>query len=161
MTPLFIDTGFLIALEATDDQFHRKALTFWEAFKADPSPLVTTSYVFDEVITFFNSRRRHAKAVEIGQHLLDSPSVQLIHIDKKLFKEGWRFQRAFLFVQHGGHTPLWAGFGFLSPHFTPCSQGKFKNFYEKALLVYPQRSKNLRPRFCQLCRGGCHSPCAL
>jgi len=90
MTPLFIDTGFLIALEATDDQHHRKALTFWEAFKENPSPLVTTSYVFDEVVTFFNSRQRHAKAVEIGQHLLNSPSVQFIHVDEKLFKEGWR-----------------------------------------------------------------------
>jgi len=57
--------------------------------------LVTTSYVFDEVVTFFNSRNRHAKAVEIGNLLWASPSVELIHINEPLFDEGWRF-----FIQH-------------------------------------------------------------
>lgn len=91
MTPLFLDTGFLIALESVDDQYHTRAITFWETFQSAPAPLVTTSYVLDEVATFFNNRRRHAKAVEIGQQLLTSPSVQFIHIDEALFEEGWKF----------------------------------------------------------------------
>ncbi len=42
--------------------------------------LVTTSYVFDEVVTFFNSRGAHAKAVQVGSDLLESPAVQLIPV---------------------------------------------------------------------------------
>lgn len=43
----------------------------------------------------FNSRNRHAKAVEIGKVLLESPSVKLIHIDEPLFHGAWRY-----FIQH-------------------------------------------------------------
>ena len=94
MTSLFLDSGFLIALEAGDDQHHAAASTFWRAFEANPSPLVTTSFILDEVATFFNSRSHHAKAVEIGRYLLRSPSVLFQHVDDSLFQEGWRlFQR--------------------------------------------------------------------
>ena len=93
MRPLFIDTGYLIALEASDDQHHDDAVRHWRGLLKSLPPLVTTSYVFDEVVTFFNSRGRHAKAVEVGESLLESPSVEFIHVDELLFREGWQFFR--------------------------------------------------------------------
>ncbi len=83
-------SAIALALEVSDDQHHIEALTFWERFRENPSPLVTTSYVLDEVVTYFNSRGHHAKAVEIGNRLMTSPSVELIHVDEALFKEGWK-----------------------------------------------------------------------
>jgi predicted nucleic acid-binding protein len=53
--------------------------------------LVTTSYVFDEVVTFFNSRGRHEKAVEIGGNLIRTDSIEVIHVDEGLFYEGWEY----------------------------------------------------------------------
>ncbi len=50
--------------------------------------LMITTYVFDEVVTFFNSRSHHRKAVEIGEALLSSPSVHLIQVDEDLFRRG-------------------------------------------------------------------------
>ncbi|MEW6112240.1 MAG: PIN domain-containing protein [Thermodesulfobacteriota bacterium] len=91
MRKLFLDTGFLIALEAADDQHHRAALAHWRRLTESMPRLVTTSYVFDEVVTFFNSRNRHAKAVEIGNLLFDSPSVELIHVNEPLFHDAWRY----------------------------------------------------------------------
>jgi predicted nucleic acid-binding protein len=91
MTPLFIDAGYLIALEAADDQNHDAALRHWRGLLQSLPPLVTTSYVFDEVVTFFNSRRRNAKAVEIGNSLLRSSAVEFVHVDEQLFYEGWQF----------------------------------------------------------------------
>lgn len=93
MKPIFIDAGYLIALEASDDQHHENAVRHWRGLLKSPPMLVTTSYVFDEVVTFFNSRGRHAKAVEIGEGLLESPSVDFVHVDEPLFREGWQFFR--------------------------------------------------------------------
>lgn len=91
MTSCFLDTGYLIALEASDDQHHEAATQHWrEKVVASPPPLiVTTSYVFDEVVTFFNRRGRHAKAVEIGQRLEASALVEIVHVTRELFQAGW------------------------------------------------------------------------
>jgi predicted nucleic acid-binding protein len=91
MKPLFLDAGYLIALEASDDQNHASADEHWRSLLDSLPPLITTSYVFDEVVTFFNSRRRHAKAVELGNNLLQSAEIELIHVDKALFEEGWEY----------------------------------------------------------------------
>lgn len=91
MTPLFFDTSFIIALETADDQNHEVALKHWQNLITSLPTLTTTSYVLDEVVTFFNSRNQHAKAVEIGSHLMNSPSVQFIYVDEILFNEAWRY----------------------------------------------------------------------
>jgi predicted nucleic acid-binding protein len=93
LTPTFVDTGYLVALEAADDQHHAAALRHWRALMQTRPQLVTTSFVLDEVATFFNSRGRHAKAVEIGERLLESPSVQLVHVDEDLFAAAWSYFR--------------------------------------------------------------------
>lgn len=74
MTPVFLDSGFLIALEAADDQHHPEALAYWRLFQESPAQLVTTTYVLDEVATFFNRYGHHAKAVEIGHYSDEQPS---------------------------------------------------------------------------------------
>ncbi|MFQ5674347.1 MAG: type II toxin-antitoxin system VapC family toxin [bacterium] len=79
MSPLFLDTGYIIALESADDQNHDAALKYWESLSESLPQLLTTSYIFDEVVTFFNGRNQHAKAVEIGNRLLRSPTVQFVH----------------------------------------------------------------------------------
>jgi predicted nucleic acid-binding protein len=91
MRSIFVDTGFIIALESVTDQNHEKALQLWNELLKDLPVMVTTTYVIDEIVTFFNSRSRHAKAVEIGNRLMSSRSVQVIHIDKGLFDKGWQY----------------------------------------------------------------------
>ncbi len=91
MTRFFLDTGYLIALEAADDQHHTAALRHWRELVPSRPQLVTTSFVLDEVATFFNRRGRHPKAVEIGERLLASPSVELLHVDEELFQAAWSY----------------------------------------------------------------------
>jgi predicted nucleic acid-binding protein len=50
---------------------------------------VTTSFVFDETVTFFNAHGHHSRAIKVGGNLRDSPSIQLIHVDERLFDAGW------------------------------------------------------------------------
>jgi len=93
MSPVFLDTGYLIALEASDDQHHREATRHWQNTGPTLTSIVTTTYVFDEVVTFFNSRGRHRKAVDIGNRLRESPVVEIVPETEALFEAGWtRFQ---------------------------------------------------------------------
>jgi uncharacterized protein len=89
MKPVFLDTGYLIALEASDDQNHALAHRHWRTFSRRLPALVTTSLVFAEVVTFFNTRGPHAKAVELGNMLLESPAVELIHVNESLLLGAW------------------------------------------------------------------------
>jgi len=52
MNRVFSDTGYLIALEASDDQHHEEAIRHWRTSLPDVSSIVTTTYVFDELVTF-------------------------------------------------------------------------------------------------------------
>ena len=49
------------------------------------------TFVFDEVVTYFNRIGHHAKAVTVGDMLLHSPSVRLIHVDESLLYDGWAY----------------------------------------------------------------------
>lgn len=48
----FLDTGYLIALEASNDKNHTRAKNHWQNLIRSRPSLVTTSFVFDEVVTF-------------------------------------------------------------------------------------------------------------
>jgi len=83
----FVDTGYLLALERRNDENHRRALGHWRSMRGRGMPrLVTTTYVFDEVVTYLNSRGLHASAVKTGRRLLGSPSVELVHVGDELFR---------------------------------------------------------------------------
>jgi uncharacterized protein len=92
--PLFLDTAFLIALNTADDQYHKRAVDHWRLI-GRTRLLFTTTYIVDEVVTFFNSRGKHQRAVEIGTLLVTSSWVELLHVDEGLFREGWEY-----FVKH-------------------------------------------------------------
>lgn len=120
MKLVFVDTGYLLALELVDDQHHEAALSHWNGLKTALPQLVTSSYVFDEVVTFFNSRGLHTKAVEVGNRLLQSSSVDLVHVDEDLLRKAWRYFQKYedkaysltdctsfvIMHEHGIHTAL-------------------------------------------------------
>jgi predicted nucleic acid-binding protein len=91
MKPVFLDTGYLIALEASDDQNHRAARTHWKNFYRHLPPLISTSLVFAEVVTFFNCRGHHTKAIEIGNRLLASTGLELVQVDEVLLSQAWEY----------------------------------------------------------------------
>jgi uncharacterized protein len=92
MTPQFIDTSYLIAVEVADDQKHATASKHWrDLLKTPSSTLVTSSYVLVEVVAYLNNRRLHSKAVELGNNLLSSRSINLIHVNEELLYEGWHY----------------------------------------------------------------------
>src|SRR5437868_1249553 len=95
MAVVFLDTSYLLALDIENDQSHQVALRHWRRMTGLLPQLVTTSFILDEVVTFFNSRGYHSKAVQVGNNLLNSPSIQFVHVDADLLLEGWSY-----FQQH-------------------------------------------------------------
>jgi uncharacterized protein len=96
MNVLFLDSGYVIAVEVDTDERHARAVEHWRRTKADTNiRLVSTSFVFDEIATFLNSRRLHDRAVEVGNRLLNSPTLNLLDVDRTLLSEGGSY-----FQQH-------------------------------------------------------------
>jgi|688.fasta_scaffold31926_9 predicted nucleic acid-binding protein len=91
MRDFFLDTSFVLALELKDERHHQAAKSYWQSMAKASPRLITTSYVFDEVVTFFNSRSRHDKAVVVGDRLLNSKITNLIQVDEKLFLQAWQY----------------------------------------------------------------------
>ncbi|MBE9233191.1 PIN domain-containing protein [Cuspidothrix issatschenkoi LEGE 03284] len=89
MTTIFLDTSFIIALELVDEQYHQIAINYWQGLIQSSPQFVISSYVFDEIVTFLNSRNRHDKAVEVGNRLINSSIIDIVQVDECLFFEGW------------------------------------------------------------------------
>jgi predicted nucleic acid-binding protein len=88
---LFLDTSFVIALEMARDNHHKAAAQYWQSYIQNPQPLVTTDLVFAEIVTFFNARGLHQKAVEVGDRLVNSQLVEIVSTTPELRKEAWAF----------------------------------------------------------------------
>lgn len=95
MSRMFLDAGVAIAAGLKRDQRHDEIAKLWPRLLQEGAQLTTTSFVVDEVVTFLNGKREHSAAIAIGKILIDSPRVELVHVDQELFAAGWDF-----FVQH-------------------------------------------------------------
>lgn len=87
----FLDTSYILALEIVNEDAHQKVLQSWLTLAKSKPYVFTTTYIFDETVTFFNSRNLHSKAIEVGERLLKSPDIELIQIDNNLFRLGWQY----------------------------------------------------------------------
>ncbi|MGL4499172.1 MAG: type II toxin-antitoxin system VapC family toxin [Planktothrix sp.] len=86
----FLDTSYIVALEIKNEDVHSRVLDHWLSLMPQKPNLVTTTYIFDEVVTLLNSRKLHNKAIEVGTLLLESPDILLVEIDQALFAQGWQ-----------------------------------------------------------------------
>jgi predicted nucleic acid-binding protein len=87
--PVFLDSGYAIALLAADDQYHEVASGHWRALAAAPSPIVTTSFVVCEVVAMLQRKGRHAAAVEAGTRLMHGEGIEFVYVDELLFQRAW------------------------------------------------------------------------
>jgi len=77
MEPIFVDTGAWYAYINAKDPDHFKVREFLDSFE---EKLVTSSYIFDEIITLVLARLGHQKAVKVGQVLLNPKVVELMRV---------------------------------------------------------------------------------
>jgi predicted nucleic acid-binding protein len=95
MKRYFLDASFVIAAGLKRDQNHEPAAAMWARLLQSGVQLVTTAFVFEEIVTFFNGKGEHGLAVHLGTGLLSSPHVEKYGIGWEVFNDAWAF-----FAQH-------------------------------------------------------------
>jgi predicted nucleic acid-binding protein len=83
---VFVDTSAWFAYVNRPDPDHRAVR---EAIRAHDGRLVTSSYIFDEVVTLCRYRLDHRAAVRAGNVLRDPESVDLIGITVEDEQAAW------------------------------------------------------------------------
>jgi len=77
MERLYVDTSAWFALANRRDRDHAAVVRTFRTFKGR---LVTTNFVFDEIVSLCRSRLGHAASVVVGALLLDPNEVDLIRV---------------------------------------------------------------------------------
>ncbi|MEK7477572.1 MAG: PIN domain-containing protein [Candidatus Coatesbacteria bacterium] len=88
----FVDTSAWYAYIRADDPDHRRIRPHLDPPEAR---LVTSNFVFDEVVTLVSLRLGHAAAVRAGTALRGTPSVECVRILPEDEEHAWTF-----FVRH-------------------------------------------------------------
>lgn len=87
MKALFVDTSAWYAHMQRDDPDHAPVRRRLEPFRGE---LVTSDFVFDELVTLVQARLGHAAAVRAGELLLDPREVRLESVLPDDQKAAWR-----------------------------------------------------------------------
>ena len=85
MTPVFLDTSFLIALTAADDAHHSVALVWQRAVKA---PLLTTEYVLLEFLDALVSETGRQLAASSVEAMRRHSGITIVAASTPLFDAG-------------------------------------------------------------------------
>lgn len=83
---ILVNTGVLYAAQSP------KAIEYAECcavIESSTQPLVTTDYIFDELLTLLSARGRRDAAVEAGELILDGSLVSLVRVTEADFQVAW------------------------------------------------------------------------
>jgi predicted nucleic acid-binding protein len=86
MERLFVDTSAWYAYFNAKDPDHKSVTALLEAWEPR---LVTTEYVFDELVTLVRYRAGHGLAAKVGQELRGGEACLLVTVEPKDIQAAW------------------------------------------------------------------------
>src|SRR5439155_17612191 len=89
-TLVFVDTSALVGKLLEADERHSRAQETMRRLLRQGRELLTTDYIFDEVITRVRGRADHQSTVKAGDSILSSTLIEMVDIDADLRREAWR-----------------------------------------------------------------------
>jgi len=95
MTPLFVDTSGFVALASRHDKHHAAAKRYLKAQAQARRPLVTSTYILDELFTVLRMRTDHATAVKAGEQLAKTRWCRVVDVGDEMRVAAWQ-----LFVRY-------------------------------------------------------------
>ncbi|MBI3818644.1 MAG: type II toxin-antitoxin system VapC family toxin [Planctomycetes bacterium] len=91
MKSLFVDTSAWFAFINKRDAGHRAVK---DALVSFSGRVVTSNYIFDEIVTLTNARSGHVSAMRVGIFLMESKSVDLVRVTAEDEREAWSLFKA-------------------------------------------------------------------
>lgn len=85
-SPLFLDTGYVIALNSPRDRFHGSALDWERRIRADRVPVVTTRAVQLEIGAAFSRQAYRAAGAAILDALDRDPGITVVPLDDDIYR---------------------------------------------------------------------------
>jgi predicted nucleic acid-binding protein len=92
MRIIFVDTSFFYAFAYIKDRYHLQAVEF---LARPPSPLITTNFIFDELVTILRYDFGHEIAANFGEKVLNSKLCTITRITFEDEKEAWKIFRKY------------------------------------------------------------------
>jgi predicted nucleic acid-binding protein len=90
MSEMFLDSSFAIALSATSDQFHRKAVEISGLIEAQSIRLITTHAVLLEIGNALSRQRYRRAAIQLLTSLHADPSIVLVSLSDPLYQRAFQ-----------------------------------------------------------------------
>jgi predicted nucleic acid-binding protein len=87
MAEVFLDTAYAIALSASTDDFHARALQLAEQLEATETHLVTTHAVLLEIGNALSKLRYRPAAIRLLQALQTDPHVEIVPLSTELYAQ--------------------------------------------------------------------------
>ena len=85
---IFLDSSFIIACKIKDDEHHQKSMNYLTALIDRNEEVVTSDYIFDEVVTVLFLKTKNLNiAAETGK-ILKSAAV-ILKINDVVFEKAW------------------------------------------------------------------------
>lgn len=89
---VFLDTSALKAVFDKDDEFHQKAISFWDKAKSEKIGFVTSNFILDEFYTLARSHLGKSAALQFHQDLVESaPQLKITRIVIKDEVKAWKY----------------------------------------------------------------------
>ncbi len=91
MVEIFADTSGWGHLIDKSQKYHSLAVSIYREARRQNHRFVTTNYILSELVALLTSPFRipRSNAIDLIESLKTSPSVEIIHIDKKLDSQAW------------------------------------------------------------------------
>jgi hypothetical protein len=90
---LFLDSSYAIALAASSDQLHSRALELAEEIERESRRLITIRAVLLEIGNALSKQRYRAAAVQLLASLESDPSVEIISLTGDLYSQAFELFR--------------------------------------------------------------------
>lgn len=90
MKRIFVDTNCWIALNNKRDQFHNTSIKLNQELLKEGCRYITTNYILDETYTGLLMKVGHYVAVDFGERIRSSHTVQLVHISESIEERAWK-----------------------------------------------------------------------
>ena len=85
MTEVFLDTSFAIALSATSDQSHARAVDLADQLENSGTRIVTTQAILLEIGNALSKQRYRVAATQLLESLVSDPNIEIVSLSNDLY----------------------------------------------------------------------------